>query len=132
MSWFSKLFSKEGDYESDYEAWSINNAKSCIERGYYNPENLRELLILTTNAHSYDLVMDYFRSHYDSDRLLKSLFAIALEGEDSGDAPWCAANVIAEFPPKMLKAYKDDLIKLSEFEWIYLKDPALEALRKIE
>ena len=56
---------------------------------------------------------------------------VALEGDDSSDAPWAAANIIAEFPEKMLSAYKDQLLELAAYEWVYQKTPAQAALKKL-
>ena len=78
------------------------------------------------------MVDQYFRQHHGDEELLRALFAIASEGDDAGDAPWAAANTIADFPASMLKKYKAELIELSRHEWMYLKQPALDALAKID
>ncbi|MEO0374348.1 MAG: hypothetical protein AAF329_06880 [Cyanobacteria bacterium P01_A01_bin.17] len=60
------------------------------------------------------------------------LIDVALEGEESGDAPWAAANTMADFPSKMLLEHKSSLETLSQFEWTYLKVPAQKALDKLD
>jgi hypothetical protein len=57
--------------------------------------------------------------------------AIALEGEDAGDAPWAAANTIADFPADMLLPHKASLEKLAAEQWTYLHVPGRRALEKI-
>lgn len=76
--------------------------------------------------------MDYFQARFGDRELLDALIPIALEGEDAGDAPWAAANVIAEFPANMLRKHEAALRLLSQEQWIYLKDPANRALAKID
>src|SRR5262249_41643944 len=95
-------------------------------------ENLRELLIWTTSKTTVAMVEEYFRQHHGDENLLRALFAIAGEGEDAGDAPWAAANTIADFPASMLKKHKAELLELSQHEWLYLKQPALDALAKVD
>jgi hypothetical protein len=56
---------------------------------------------------------------------------IALEGEDAGDAPWAAANTIADFPADMLLPHKRSLERLAAEQWTYLQVPARRALAKI-
>ena len=63
--------------------------------------------------------------------MLRQLIEIALEGEDNGDAPWAAANVITEFPAHLLREIQPELIRLSQESWMYLHDPAKLALGKI-
>lgn len=77
------------------------------------------------------MVMAYFRKHLDDREFLESLLEIALEGEDAGDAPWAAANLIVEFPASMLAKHEAALRQLSGEQWIYLNRPANEALAKI-
>ena len=130
------LYTVEGDCSMEskerYEAYSRQAANEAIEKGHRDIANLRELLIWTTAKTTCEAVSAYFRMHHSDRELLRALFKIALEGEDTGDAPWAAANVLAEFPPSMLLQHKNDLIALSKFEWTYLKKPALEALSKID
>lgn len=114
-----------------YEERSIEYAKSLIAKGHKNPEVLRELLICTTDKYSFPLVSDYFSHHLNDEVLLRRLFEVALEGDDSGDAPWAAANIISEFPAKLLSGYKEQLLELADYDWIYLKAPAQAALKKI-
>ena len=77
-------------------------------------------------------VASSLRRHLEDEELLSSLFAIAAEGDDAGDAPWAAANTIAVFPASMLRKYRAELLELSKNEWTYLKLPALDALAKLE
>ena len=81
-----------------YIAESHKALKIALEMGHSNPGALRELLIGTTSRITYAPVIEYFRGHLTDRHLLRDLIAIALEGEDNGDAPWAAANVITEFP----------------------------------
>jgi hypothetical protein len=113
------------------EERSVEYAKILIAKGHQDPEVLRELLICTTDKYSYPIVIEYFRNHLNDKMLLNRLFAVALEGDDSGDAPWAAANIIAEFPAKMLSLHKDQLLELAAYEWVYLKTPAQAALKKL-
>ena len=115
----------------NYAEKSRRAAERAIALGHNEKSNLRELLILTTSSTTSELVNTYFQNHRDDETLLKSLFAIAAEGEDCGDAPWAAANIIAEFPVRMLSPHKAELVELSSHEWLYLKRPALDALAKI-
>ena len=89
-------------------------------------------MIWTTSKTTVAMVDKYFRQHHHDEELLRALFAIASEGMDAGDAPWAAANTIADFPASMLKKYRAELLELSRFDWIYLKQPALNALAKID
>lgn len=99
--------------------------------GYTDPNSLRQLLIATTSKTTSPIAMTYFREHLSDERLLECLLPIALEGEDAGDAPWAAANVIVEFPAHLLRKHEDALKRLSQEQWTYLKDPANKALAKI-
>ncbi len=47
------------------------------------------------------------------------------------DAPWAAANIFADFPSSMIIRHKAELMEISQHEWLYLKQPALEALAKV-
>jgi hypothetical protein len=116
---------------SSYQEELQRAAAEAIEKGYGNSENLRRLLILTTSKTTLATVEGYFRQHHGDEDLLRALFAIAGEGEDAGDAPWAAANTIADFPASMLKKHKEELLELSKHEWLYLKQPALDALAKV-
>ena len=107
-------------------------ASECIARGHQDHENLRELLILTTNNATVAMIDRYFAKHHHDSELLSQLMKIAKEGEDNGDAPWAAANTIADFPPAMLKPFRSDLEEISKEEWIYLNQPAKMALEKID
>lgn len=93
--------------------------------------NLREWLILTTQKTTYEKAMSHFRQHYDDQKMLTELVAIALEGEDNGDAPWAAANVISEFPVELLIPHETQLRRIAAERWIYLSGPAKKALQKI-
>lgn len=114
-----------------YEKSSRNAAAEAIKRGHRDVANLRELLIWTTSKTTSEGVQAYFRMHHTDRELLRALFKIAFEGEDAGDAPWAAANVLAEFPAPMLLEHEDDLVTLSKSEWSYVKNPALKALSKL-
>ena len=59
--------------------------------------------------------------------LLGKLVEIALEGEAAGDAPWAAANVIAEYPSALLRAHENSLRKIAAESWVYLSRPATAA-----
>jgi hypothetical protein len=115
-----------------YEQKEIKAASAAIAKGHRDPSNLRELLIWTTSKTTWGMIDSYFRQHHHDKELLAALISIALEGEDAGDAPWAAANTIADFPASMLVEHKDALLELSRDDWSYLKLPALKALAKIE
>jgi hypothetical protein len=116
---------------SDYEASSKRAALGAVAKGHGDPENLRELLIWTTSTTTYDTVIAYFRKHLEDPALLADLVSIALEGEDSGDAPWAAANLLEEFPGHILQAHRSALLELSKHSWSYLSEPAGRALEKL-
>ena len=118
--------------QSAYEKKQLEDAARAIAQGHGEESNLRELLILTTSKTTYPMISLYFRQHHHDKELLRALVSIALEGEDAGDAPWAAANTIAEFPRSMLIEHKAALLQLSEHDWDYLKTPALAALAKLE
>jgi hypothetical protein len=107
-------------------------ASAALAKGHSDTANLRELLIWTTSKTTCATVEAYFQKHHHDKELLKELFSIALEGEDTGDAPWAAANTIADFPTPMLAPHKAELVELSKQQWEYLNKPALKALAKIE
>lgn len=92
---------------------------------------LRDRLIETTNMTKAPAAMAYFRQHLNDESLLAQLIEIALEGEDMGDAPWAAANVIAEFPVELLTSHEGELRKIAAEPWDYLNRPARAALAKI-
>ena len=114
-----------------YEQKSVAAAADAIQRGHSDTSNLRELLIWTTSKATAPLVGDYFASHLRDKDLLRHLVAIALEGDDAGDAPWAAANVIAEFPPELLASQRPALEELAAHPWAYLHVPAKAALAKL-
>ena len=118
------------EYET-YSASCVRQAAEAIGKGYKNPEALRELLIWTTHKDTYPVVMKYFRQHLHDPNLLSALINIASEGEDAGDAPWTAANIIEEFPSELLAPHESSLQQLSEEGWTYLSDPAKRALAKL-
>jgi hypothetical protein len=99
--------------------------------GYRDAASLRQLLIATTSKDTSEAAMSYFQARFGDEGLLNALLPIALEGEDAGDAPWAAANVIAEFPANMLRKHEAALRLLGQEQWRYLKDPATRALAKI-
>lgn len=99
--------------------------------GHKDPASLKQLLIATTSTATREIAKAYFQSHLNDDGLLEALVPIALEGEDAGDAPWAAANVITEFPASLLKKHEAALIQLGTENWVYLSRPAKKALDKI-
>ena len=117
---------------SEYEEWTRKAASEAIAKGHNDPANLRELLIWTLSKTTHTAVEAYFRRHHHDKQLLAALVTIALEGEDAGDAPWAAANTLAEFPASLLMEHKAALVELSEHNWDYLNKPARSALRKID
>lgn len=78
------------------------------------------------------MIQEYFQKNLNDKDLLEALFIIAEEGEDCGDAPWAAANTISDFSGAMLAPYKARLVALSEHPWLYLSEPAKQALAKVE
>src|SRR4051812_36053903 len=111
--------------DSTYQERELKAASTAIAKGHRDSENLRELLIWATSKTTCAMIESYFRQHHHDKELLQALVAIALEGEDTGDAPWAAANTIAEFPAPMLAEHKGALLELSKHDWDYLKKPAL-------
>ena len=116
---------------ASYEQKAVDAATAAIQRGHSNASNLRELLIWTTSKPTAPLVNEYFASHLQDRDLLSHLVEIAMEGEDAGDAPWAAANVIVEFPPDLLKEHRAALEELASHPWAYLHVPANAALAKL-
>ena len=116
----------------DYAKRSRDAASAAISKGHSDAANLRELLIWTTSQTTEPMVSQYFSRHLNDESLLSALFKIALEGEDSGDAPWAAANIIAEFPATLLARHKAELHALADEQWDYLNRPARAALAKLE
>lgn len=123
IAWFHRLVATFSS--------SRHRAAKAIRKGHSDPDNLRELLIWTTSVDTCPMVEAYFAKNYHDRDLLRSLLEIAQEGSDSGDAPWAAANVIADFPPGMLIPHRDALEELSRHEWMYISDPAKKAIDKI-
>jgi hypothetical protein len=117
--------------QSNYDQWLRDRVSHCVAEGHADLNNLRELLILTTNKTTFDTVNAYFNKLHHDSKLLANLIQIALEGEDAGDAPWAAANIVAEFPSMMLAKHRREIEKLSDSDWEYLKVPSLKALEKI-
>lgn len=89
------------------------------------------MLIATTSTDTQQTALNYFRSHLNDTSLLASLFEIAEEGEDMGDAPWAAANIIEEFPADLLTLHRAQLEELAAHPWMYLHVPARRALAKL-
>ena len=116
---------------TSYSAQATSAAKAAIAKGHADPESLRELLIWTTCTSTSDMIEGYFAHHRLDESLLADLVAIALEGEDAGDAPWAAANVLAEFPAPLLNGHRPQLEELSKHQWSYLHIPARAALAKL-
>jgi hypothetical protein len=116
---------------TSYEQQAIAAATIAVQRGHADSSNLRELLIWTTSKPTASLVEKYFSSNLQDKELLGQLVTIALEGEDAGDAPWAAANVIAQFPPELLANHQAALEELAAHPWSYLHVPAKAALAKL-
>jgi hypothetical protein len=116
---------------TSYEQQAIAAATIAVQRGHADPSNLRELLVWTTSKPTAPLIEKYFSSHLRDKELLRQLVTIALEGEDAGDAPWAAANVIAQFPPDLLANHRAALEELAAHPWSYLQVPAKAALAKL-
>jgi hypothetical protein len=116
---------------SSYRDREIEFAAEAIRKGHRDAENLRALLICTTSETTSQMVGQYFSTYYNDKELLQSLVEIALEGEDSGDAPWAAANVLVEFPAVLLAEHTESLKELSEHPWSYLHVPARQAMAKL-
>ena len=116
---------------TSYEQQAIAAATSAVQRGHADPSNLREILVWTTSQPTAPLVEKYFSSNLQDKELLRQLVTIALEGEDAGDAPWAAANVIAQFPPELLTNHRIALEELAAHPWSYLHVPAKAALAKL-
>lgn len=117
---------------SDYDESALRAAAQAIATGHRDTQNLRELLIWTTCKTTSVMVEQYFQLHHSDEDLLRTLLGIAAEGLDAGDAPWAAANAIADFPVSMLRRYRAELLELSKHEWMYLSQPALRALARVE
>ncbi|HEY2068959.1 MAG TPA: hypothetical protein VGG48_05350 [Rhizomicrobium sp.] len=105
---------------------------NAVKAGYRDPASLRQILIATTSIVNCAVAMAYFREHLDDAGLLEALIEIALEGEDAGDCPWAAANVVVEFPAELLRSHEASLRRLSQEQWSYLSEPAKRALAKID
>lgn len=117
---------------TNYENNALADARIAMSKGHADMDNLRELLIYTTSTETCALIDEYFRQHHDDEKLLDALIEISLEGEDMGDAPWAAANTVADFPAKMLLKHRAALATLSKHEWMYLHIPARKALAKLD
>ena len=117
--------------ESSYEDERRRVCEAAAANGYEDPDSLRELLICTTSIVTAPISKAYFAERRNDARLLGLLVAIALEGEDAGDAPWAAANTIADFPAELLLPHKQSLEQLAAEEWTYLHIPGRLALAKI-
>jgi hypothetical protein len=129
---FFERFRGGGAGRSDPPASGPEKAvEDAIDKGHRDHAALRELLIATTSTVTAPKAMEYFRQHLNDADLLASLFNIAAEGEDMGDAPWAAANVIEEFPPELLSRHRNELVELAAHPWMYLHGPAQRALGKL-
>ena len=102
-----------------------------MERGYQDAAALRELVVWTTSKTTRASVEDYLRPHLGEAALVEALVALALEGEDVGDAPWAAANLFAEAPADALRPHEAALTELSTHPWSYLSVPAQKAVAKL-
>ena len=116
---------------SEYERRSRESAAAAISKGHADLKDLRALLIWTTATTTQPMISEYFSRYLNDEKLLSDLLKIALEGEDAGDAPWAAANVIAEFPAGLLAPHKAELQTLANQHWDYLNKPAQRALAKL-
>lgn|GEM_PF-3379566 len=127
------LWKRDADSSSDGEPLSSYEKviQEALGKQHDDAKALRELLIATTSTDTAPMAMDYFKSHLDDTGLLASLFDIAAEGEDMGDAPWAAANVIEQFPPDLLLNHRAQLEELAGHPWMYLHGPARRALAKL-
>lgn len=121
-----------GVMTDDYEKRTREQAATAISKGHRDSANLRELLIWTTSMTTEPMVSEYFARHLSDEQLLAALLEIALEGEDAGDAPWAAANIVAEFPAAMLARHETELQSLAKEHWDYLSRPARAALAKLD
>jgi hypothetical protein len=92
----------------------ITALNTAVAKGHKDIVSLRELLICTTDKTTVAGANAYFQQHQNDVELLSALMQIALEGDDAGDAPWAAANVIADFPAAMLLPHKSSLEQLAE------------------
>ncbi len=115
-------------YDEDCRRWVAD----AIAKGHSDPADLREILVWTTCRVTAQAAEIYLARHRTDPELLNSLVAIALEGEDAGDAPWAAANTIAKYPGAMLVHHKASLESIAREQWMYLHVPAREALAKVE
>src|SRR4029078_4815204 len=79
-------------FESTYAAERLRVCEAAAAKGYEDPESLRELLICTTSTVTAPMAEAYFAERRNDAKLLNLLMAIALEGEDAGDAPFAAVN----------------------------------------
>ncbi|WP_426029422.1 hypothetical protein [Caulobacter sp. DWP3-1-3b2] len=94
-------------------------------------DDLRSRLMETTEKTKPSGAMAFFAQHFDDHVMLSELIEKALEGEDMGDAPWAAANVIAKFPADLLRLHESALRQIAAEPWDYLSRPAKIALEKI-
>jgi hypothetical protein len=94
--------------------------------------DIRDKLIETTDQRKAQAAMAFFKERLNDSATLAALVDIALEGEDMGDAPWAAANVIAEYPAALLRRHEAELRLIAAEQWDYLNRPAKAALAKIE
>ena len=116
---------------TQYQEGELRAAAAAIANGYQDAAALRELLICTTSKTTCASVEEYLKPHLGEAALVNSLVVIALEGDDSGDAPWAAANLLAEAPAGALRPHEAALAELSTHPWSYLSVPARTALAKI-
>lgn len=114
-----------------YLQWQLANLSASLAKGHEDQANLRQLLICTTSKTTAEAAEAYFLAHHGDGDLLQSLINIALEGDDAGDAPWAAANVLSEFSASMLQRHEAALTKLAAHPWMYLHVPARKALEKV-
>jgi len=130
MRFLDRLLGRRAAHE-DFASLRYRVLEEAVSKGHEDSESLRELLIATTSKDTIEAAMEYFGQHLHDEELLSSLFEIAAEGEDMGDAPWAAANLIAEFPPELLSGHRQKLEELANHPWVYLHGPARRALATI-
>jgi len=113
-----------------YNEYCRRAVADAVARGHGDPANLRQILIWTTNKTTASTAEAYLAQHQSDPQLLNCLVATALEGEDAGDAPWAAANIIAGYPAATLLPHKASLEQLARHPWMYLHVPGRRALAK--
>jgi len=114
-----------------YQEREMQAAAAAMARGYQDAAALRELLVWTTSKTTAAGVEEYLKPHLAEASLVDALVAIALEGEDAGDAPWAASNLLSAASADALRPHEAALTELSTHPWSYLSVPAQKALAKL-